>query len=261
MTLSIITINYNNINGLLKTIKSVISQTTKQFEWIIIDGDSTDGSKDLIFEYKDYISFFVSEPDNGIYNAMNKGIKASHGDYLLFLNSGDCLYEDNTINKVLSFLLGKDIYVGLINTIGKPNESIEEQSDFSPEGIINKLTFTWIPHQASFFKRTIFDNYGFYREDTRIVSDWWFYYKSLVLGKASIAPLPFTIASYDAHGISHTNRKQAISEQNCLLNELPSISTYYHFYKDNLEIIKALKYNKLIFWLFRIYFILYRKFH
>lgn len=261
MKLSIITINYNNKQGLKETIDSVLTQTTREFEWIIIDGGSTDGSKELIEDHSEYISYFVSEPDKGIYNAMNKGIVASHGDYLQFLNSGDSLYERDTIEKVLPSLKDKDIYVGKIISRGKNNESTATQRDFSPEGILDKLTFTWIPHQASFFKSSIFSQYGHYREDQKIVSDWWFYFRSLVIGNASIDTLPFTIAYYDTNGISHTHRSQAIAEQERLLNEYPAISTYYHFYKDNKDIVKALKANRLSFLLFRFYYYLYRKFH
>ena len=102
MKLSIITINYNNKNGLQKTIDSVISQTFKDFEWIIIDGGSTDGSKELIEKYSQHITYWVSEPDKGIYNAMNKGIKVAKGEYLFFLNSGDYLVQPNTINQIFT---------------------------------------------------------------------------------------------------------------------------------------------------------------
>lgn len=91
--LSIITVNLNNKDGLQKTIESVISQTCKDFEWIIIDGGSVDGSKDIIEKYSKEIDYWVSESDQGIYHAMNKGILRSHGEYLLFLNSGDYLFD------------------------------------------------------------------------------------------------------------------------------------------------------------------------
>ena len=89
MRLSIITINYNNREGLRKTIESVVNQTYRNFEYIIIDGGSTDGSVEVVKEYADRISYWVSEPDNGIYNAMNKGVLAANGKYIQFLNSGD----------------------------------------------------------------------------------------------------------------------------------------------------------------------------
>lgn len=102
MKLSIITINYNNRDGLQKTINSVISQTYKDFEWIVIDGGSTDGSKELIEQYTQYITYWVSEPDKGIYNAMNKGIQVAKGKYLHFLNSGDFYYDKEVLEDVFS---------------------------------------------------------------------------------------------------------------------------------------------------------------
>lgn len=261
MTLSIITINYNNKEGLQKTIKSVVSQTVKEFEWVVIDGGSTDGSKELIEKYSNYIDYYVSEPDKGIYNAMNKGIHASHGDFLQFLNSGDSLHENDTIERVLPLLKDTDIYVGRINSLGRENASIAEQEDFSPSAILHKLTFTWIPHQASFINRCVFEKYGLYREDKRIVSDWWAYYRSIVIGNATIESIPITIADYDINGISATHRTKAIAEQESLLHEYPAISEYYHFYKENKDIIDSLKSNKFAFMLFRVYFYIYRKLH
>lgn len=260
MKLSIITINYNNHDGLQKTIDSVISQSYRDYEWIVIDGGSIDGSKELIEENLHYISYHVSEPDKGIYNAMNKGILASHGEYLLFLNSGDSLFDKDVLERVVPLLKDKDIYVGRINSLGKDNASEEEQADLSPEGILRKLTFTWIPHQASFFKRTVFDEYGLYREDKRIASDWWAYYNSLVLGNATIAPLPLIISNYDVGGISATNYSFAVEEQNSLLKEHPLINVYFRFYRDYKEIVEALRSNRFVFLLFRLYFYFYRKF-
>lgn len=260
MLLSIITINFNNKEGLQKTILSVIEQTIRDFEWIVIDGGSSDGSKELIEKNAEYITYWVSEPDKGIYHAMNKGIIAAHGEYLMFLNSGDSLYDKDTIEKVLPLLGEKDIYVGRINSMGRENESAEEQGDFSPEGILKKLTFTWIPHQASFFKKSVFARYGLYREDMKIVSDWWAYYHSLVIGEATVGALPLLIANYDTTGISATHRASALQEQEKLLKGFPCIYTYYRFYQENLDIVKALKGNRFFFFLFRIYFYMYRKF-
>ena len=260
MKLSIITINFNNEVGLKKTIESVVSQSMRDFEWIVIDGGSTDGSKKIIEQNKQYIAYWCSEPDRGIYHAMNKGIRASHGDYLMFLNSGDSLYDNQVIERVVPLLNVKDIYVGRINSVGRENANNEEQADFSPEGILRKLTFTWIPHQASFFKKTFFETYGLYREDQKIVSDWWAYYKSLILGNATIEALPLIISNYDIEGISATQRSQAMQEQENLLKEHPLIEVYYHFYQDNLDIVTALQRNRIVFMLFRIYFYFYRRF-
>ena len=111
MTLSIITINYNNRDGLQKTIDSVISQSFNDYEWIVIDGDSNDGSREIIEQYCDRFAYWCSEPDSGIYNAINKGLSHATGEYVQFLNSGDWLYSDNILEKAFSIIDGKnDIY-------------------------------------------------------------------------------------------------------------------------------------------------------
>ena len=106
MKLSIITINYNNCEGLRETILSVVEQTCKQFEWIIVDGGSQDGSVALLEQYRSYFSYWCSETDKGIYNAMNKGLQHAHGDYCLFLNSGDRLTNNRIIEQVMHELSG-----------------------------------------------------------------------------------------------------------------------------------------------------------
>ena len=107
--ISVITINYNNHAGLLKTIDSVVNQTYNNFEYIIIDGGSTDGSVDVIYKYADRIDYWVSEPDKGIYNAMNKGIDVAKGEYCIFLNSGDSFCDYQTLSLSLPFLDGTDV--------------------------------------------------------------------------------------------------------------------------------------------------------
>src|SRR5690606_2467889 len=98
--LSVITIVYNNVKDIERTILSIITQTYDNIEYIIIDGGSTDGTLDIIKKYQHKVSQWVSEPDKGIYNAMNKGLKMSSGDYILFMNSGDEVYDQRTVEKV-----------------------------------------------------------------------------------------------------------------------------------------------------------------
>ena len=111
--LSIITINYNNKNGLLKTVESVVNQKNKDFEYLIIDGGSSDESISVIDAYKTEINYYISEKDSGVYNAMNKGIKAANGEFVLFLNSGDFLMNSEMTSFILP-LLSNDtsIYYG-----------------------------------------------------------------------------------------------------------------------------------------------------
>ena len=98
--ISIITINYNDKIGLSKTINSVLNQSWQKFEFIVIDGGSNDGGLEVIEQHKDKIDYWVSEPDKGVYNAMNKGIKVAKGEYLIFMNSGDTFYDDNVLEKI-----------------------------------------------------------------------------------------------------------------------------------------------------------------
>ena len=112
MKLSIITINYNNLEGLKKTYESVVCQTWTDYEWIIIDGGSTDGSREFIEEHQDKFAYWCSEPDKGVYNAMNKGIAKAQGEYLNFMNSGDRFYDHQTLNEVFSSGFQEDILYG-----------------------------------------------------------------------------------------------------------------------------------------------------
>lgn len=127
MKLSIITVNYNNFDGLKKTAESILTQTWRDFEWIIIDGASTDGSREYIVDLNENlnkngwnpISYWCSEPDKGIYNAMNKGIVKAKGDYLNFMNSGDGFYESDTLRKIYLYIVkgNSDVYYGDANFI------------------------------------------------------------------------------------------------------------------------------------------------
>src|SRR5574344_2795323 len=109
---SIITINRNNKNGLEKTTKSIISQLFTDYEFIVIDGGSTDGSADVIRKYATHITYWISEPDKGIYNAMNKGITHAYGDYLNFMNSGDCFHSPAVLDEINRQLHDEDILIG-----------------------------------------------------------------------------------------------------------------------------------------------------
>lgn len=205
MKLSIITVNLNNRDGLKKTIDSVVSQTFKDFEWIVIDGGSTDGSKELIEQWADHISYWVSEPDKGIYNAMNKGIKVTKGEYLLFLNSGDWLCDKQVLSNVFSMNSRADIVVGnyyrstgeLLNAVGELWNGVKEE--------ITLFTFFdyTIQHSGcAFIKRRLFDEYGLYDETLRISSDWKWFLQAIGFGKASFEKIETPISVYDITGVS-----------------------------------------------------------
>ncbi len=258
MKLSIVTINLNNREGLRRTIESVVGQTYRDFEWVVIDGGSTDGSKELIESYAEHFAYHVSEPDKGIYNAMNKGIKASSGDYLLFLNSGDYLADKDVLEKVIPLLQDKDMYVGYLQIGG----NIQKPQVSSDESLLNTLETGFFPHQASFIHRRVFSHYGLYREDKKIVSDWWLFYRSIVLGHATVAKLPFVISVFQGGGISSRFRDAIEKELYELREEIsPRFLCLDKFYRENIEIVEALRGTKWGFFLFRIYFFIYRRFY
>ncbi len=217
--ISIITVNYNNKAGLQKTINSVIGQVFKNMEFILIDGNSTDGSKQLLQEHQDHFSYWVSEPDHGIYHAMNKGIRRATGDYLLFLNSGDCLADEQVLEKIAREIDGThDIYYGDI---------IFERTKKSTKVVFpEKLSFNFfvtdnLSHQATFIKRILFDKFFYYNEHFRIASDWEFMIYAICKRNASYKHLNLLVTIYDGNGLSSdsANYKTLYEERSISMNK------------------------------------------
>jgi len=242
--ISIITVNYNDKAGLKKTIASVISQSYKNIEFIVIDGNSTDGSKEILAEFAHYFTYWVSEPDKGIYNAMNKGIKIATGDYLLFLNSGDSLYEDSTLENVnIAMNEGLDIYYGDI--------IYDEIHDQSKRTFPDQLTFAFffernISHQASFIKRSLFHTVFLYNEDFKIVSDWEFFIYAICKREVSYKHLDQVITNYDVTGVSSNidNHPMMYLEREASLNKyFPEFIADYNYLKT----VKLKKVEQLLY--------------
>jgi glycosyltransferase involved in cell wall biosynthesis len=254
MEFSIITVNLNNIEGLRKTIKSVVYQSFKQYEHIIIDGGSTDGSINIIKEYNDNITYWVSEPDSGIYCAMNKGIRKAKGKYCLFLNSGDRFFNEDVLKEVFSLNLVEDIVYG--------DEVVEENgintiSKFLlPDHItFNSFLHSTLPHQCSFIRRELFNLIGLYNERNKIVSDWEWNTLALFRFNCSLRKINLPISFYDTNGISADERlmEEHIQEKRqSLIKNFPRIITdsddYYHLLKRYKKIPRIISgvYNKIV---------------
>lgn len=209
MKLSIITVNLNNRNGLQRTIDSVVSQTFTDYEWIVIDGGSTDGSRELIEQYQDHFSYWCSEPDKGIYNAMNKGIAHAKGEWLQFLNSGDWLYENTTLEKVFSKEYTADVLYGDSLYISK----VKNFAHICPDKLsLSYLYSDFLNHQSTFYNKTVFDSYS-YDETNRIYSDWQLSLKLVLDGKV-FTHLPFFIVYYNFEGLSSNFNEQLATEYN-----------------------------------------------
>lgn len=221
MKYSIITVNYNNKEGLRETIESVIHQTFRDYEFIVIDGGSTDGSADIIKEYNTQIDYWISEPDGGIYQGMNKGIKKSSGEYLNFMNSGDCFYDEEVLQDIFDKQSTSDIIVGK-----DYHYNSETQQGFSTilPPRISMLTFfiQTLPHQSSFFKRELFKN-SLYDESLRIVADIKFYIQKICVEGCSVEEIDEIICRREPDGISKSYNERRIAEHQTVIAEfLPS---------------------------------------
>lgn len=212
MKLSIITVNYNDEKGLERTIKSVVSQTFRDFEFIVIDGGSTDGSVDIIKKYESNIDYWVSEPDGGIYQGMNKGLHQSKGDYVNFMNSGDCFHTPNVLEQIFSLGTDADIITG--THVGSPHPNIGK------DGITMYTLCTGaVDHQASFIKRDVALRHP-YDEKYRIVSDWKFFIEALILDNCSFFYTDTIVVDVDMTGISNTDYELNDRERKNVLKEL-----------------------------------------
>lgn len=216
MRFSVITINYNNCEGLHQTVNSVLGQSYSDFEYIIIDGGSTDGSVDILKEYSDKIQYWVSEPDNGIYHAMNKGVAHAHGEYCIFMNSGDCLYSQTVLERVDAENPVEDVVVGKV--------SIDKQGNIispPPKGELTMyhLYSGSIPHQGSFIKTDLLRKFP-YDENLKISSDWKFFVQILIVNNGSIRYLDEFVAIYDTDGLSSNNPKLMRKEKEDVMSAL-----------------------------------------
>ncbi len=220
--LSIITINYNDKLGLQKTINSVINQSWQDFEYLVIDGGSNDGSVALIQENK-RIDYSISQKDSGVYDAMNKGIKVAKGDYLLFLNSGDFLVNETVLSQVFNKLDNKaSIYYGdlFYSNKGKRTLLWTPPSELSFSYFLNNS----LPHPSSFIKKELFFKYFLYNESLKIVSDWEFFIYCICKMNEKYQHLEIVISDFDDSGLSSRKEnleKIALEKQQVIQNIFP----------------------------------------
>lgn len=245
MKLSIITINYNNLEGLKKTADSVISQSWRDFEWIIIDGGSSDGSKEFIesiaAKKRSNVSFWCSEPDNGIYNALNKGIRHCKGEYINCMNSGDVFHSAETLKLVFS--------ENYLNTVIYGDALFEYSDHNEIRRFPKSMSFRWlyndtINHQASFCRTDVLKN-NLFDENYKIMSDRKLWLK-LYLAGYSFKHISLVVARYDHLGISASNENLWMMEYQKLHNEIiPSYLQKIRFFdviaKTYMEISSSLR--------------------
>jgi glycosyltransferase involved in cell wall biosynthesis len=234
--LTIVTINFNNVSGLKKTMNSVLSQSSLDFEYIVIDGNSNDGSIELIkqFNHSSLEHFsWISEPDSGIYNAMNKGIRMAKGEYIQFLNSGDTLAANDVTEKMLAYLFpspqGERVGVRssiLYGNMLKPlPKRIHRDRGFA--GRIPTILDFYIGtlnHSSAYIKRSLFDTYGLYDESLKIVSDWKWYLQVIALNGVIPIYKDIDVTIFDMTGISTVNSRLDKEERLQVLSGILPIS-------------------------------------
>ena len=212
MRLSIITINRNNATGLEKTLQSVAAQTFKEFEYIVVDGASTDGSVEVIKKYEPRFTHlkWVSEPDTGIYNAMNKGIRMASGEYIQILNSADGLASEEVTERMLRALEEKGcpsiLYGNMIKCFTDGRKMVDKCFAGQEITMLGMFTGT-LNHDPAYIRRDLFDKYGYYDESLKIVSDWTWYLQAIILGEEKPQYADLNITLFDMTGISETNKE------------------------------------------------------
>ena len=287
---TIITINYNNASGLRKTMESVLAQTSKDFEYIVIDGAAPQPPKGgvsdraVIESYVNSVegqengymrcSFlssasgrrvgggFFSEPDNGIYHAMNKGIRMAQGEYIHFLNSGDWLVDKHVVEDMLNFLnpltpfpsprgegLGVRCDVLIGNVIAVRPDGKVRYKKYNPDVSLYTFYRGTIEHTSAYIRRDLFDKYGLYDENLKIVSDWKWYLQVVGLNKARVQFTDRYVTCFDTTGISSTNLQLDKSERRQVLEELlpAAVLADYDKYAFDIDQMQRLKRYPLIY--------------
>ncbi len=202
--ISIITVCLNSEETIEETIKSVINQKLADIEYIVIDGDSQDRTLSIIKSYKHLISRILSEKDEGIYDAMNKGINISSGDYIYFLNADDYLINDFVIQEVTQFLSDNpafDVVYGNIQVRHLHQKPSLHQPPL-PDKILHELICNALPHQATFARRSILKKMGGFNSKFKIAADYDWFLRLTQIPHIHIGYMPITVASFASSGKS-----------------------------------------------------------
>lgn len=224
MKLSIITVNLNNAAGLRNTIESVLKQTYTDFEYLIIDGASNDQSVEVIQQFGDRIHYWISEPDKGLYDAMNKGIEHANGEYLQFLNSGDEIAEATTLESVFTKEGQADIVYGdvlVISGDGSAKRMVPLHDDRLTLAHFYTNTEMTIGHGASFVRKSLFTK-SMYDLNYKILADVKFFIERMILDSCSVQYIPVVILHFYLDGMSSNPRNwdRTITEREKIFEEL-----------------------------------------
>ena len=205
---SIITICHNEARGIAPTCQSIVTQKHANFEWIVVDGASTDGTLEVLEQYRERITNFVSERDKGIYDAMNKGIMLSRGKYVIFMNGGDRFSSPDVLNLVSRAPKTKLIY-GQLELDETDGVLLGQPDKIRREYLLTHM----IHHQAAFFHRSLFKNYGLYDTQYRIAGDYDFFSRILANDPVSHHYIARPFAVFDRTGISSSKHHRQLRKR------------------------------------------------
>lgn len=209
--LSVITIVYNNARDIERTMLSALNQTYPNIEYVVVDGASNDGTLEIIKKYGSRISKLISEKDKGIYDAMNKGLAAATGDYVIFMNSGDEFYDAHTVEKVFATAEDADIYYGETEMVNDERQSLGRRRHKAPE------KFTWrsfkygmsVSHQAIYIRRSLVEPYD---PQYQLSADIDWIIKAAKKAK-KIVRVDSYVAKYLVGGMSKARHRQSLQER------------------------------------------------
>lgn len=239
MKLSIISINLNNSEGLERTIQSILAQGFTNYEYIIVDGASTDCSIEIIKKYDKRITRWISEPDDGIYGAMNKGVRLAAGEYCLFLNSGDILEDGNALNRVFAIDFNQDIIYGnlIIN-----NSGIISKRQFPSQLTAYYFIRDTLPHPATLIKKELLIKSDLYDENLRISADHDFFQRSILCQNATYLHINMTFSMFFTDGMSYAPQNTEIINYELDYSLKKNLPCFY----EDLKLLFEIKNDSLI---------------
>ena len=256
MRLSIITINRNNAAGLEKTMQSVAAQTFREFEYIVVDGASTDDSVNVIKAHENDFAHlkWASEPDSGIYNAMNKGIRMASGNYIQILNSGDCLAAPDVTERMLKALEEDSpsiLYGNMVKCFTDGRRLVDKCFAGQEITMLGMYTGT-LNHDPAYICRDLFEKYGYYDESLKIVSDWKWYLQAIVFGGEKPKYVDMNVTLFDMTGISENggqNRDLIDREKRMVLEQLinPQFLYDYDNYASDIYLMRRVRRHRIAY--------------
>ena len=254
MKVSVITVTFNALENLRRTVKSVTGQSEKDFEYIVVDGASSDGSSKYLQSLGDCGIRWISEPDGGIYEAMNKGVRIARGDYCLFMNAGDCFVDSRVLGRISGYLDGTDVVLGnevRFNGDGKVEGFLSSRGGFTLENLLQSS----VCHQASFIRRGLLTDHP-YDESLRLVSDWKFILERFLENKYSFKTVNVDICFFLGGGMTDSRWKLGKRERRQVLLDYPEYekiwgapynpSVWNKIRKKILSYLKKIQYSRTV---------------